>query len=159
MYRHVVSVLHLSSVLLPRTCFKLIYLKIAELMVKVRAKLGELNATETSHADLPSWGAANLKKLGKVVLGLTKDELKRFPIRGIEDSVEVMGKNSGWRRGQVCYVYFQGSFLSLTMTSINYFPVGFDTTRFPFEFGPFGICHFNACVLTIFTLDIWHMPF
>ena len=70
-------------------------------MVKVRAKLGNLNLTETIDSDSPPWGSKNLKKLGKVILGFTKDELKMFPIRGIEDSVEVMGKQSGWRRGQV----------------------------------------------------------
>ena len=72
-------------------------------MVKVRAKLGDLNLTETIDSDSPPWGASNLKKLGKVILGFTKNELKTFPIRGIEDSVEVMGKQSGWRRGQVPY--------------------------------------------------------
>jgi len=75
--------------------------QIAELMVKVRAKLGDLNLTETIDSDSPPWGASNLKKLGKVILGFTKNELKTFPIRGIEDSVEVMGKQSGWRRGQL----------------------------------------------------------
>ncbi|XP_065070337.1 uncharacterized protein LOC135695271 isoform X2 [Rhopilema esculentum] len=75
--------------------------QIVELMVKVRSKLGNLNLTETIDSDSPPWGSKNLKKLGKVILGLTKDELKIFPIRGIEDSVEVMGKQSGWRRGQI----------------------------------------------------------
>ena len=76
-------------------------------MVKVRTKLGDLNLTETIDSDSPPWGAKNLKRLGKVILGFTKDELKTFPIRGIEDSAEVMGKHSGWRRGQVHYLAFK----------------------------------------------------
>ena len=74
-------------------------------MVKVRTKLGDLNLTEITDSDSPPWGAKNLKKLGKVVLGFTKNELRTFPIRGIEDSLEVMGKQSGWRRGQVCQTF------------------------------------------------------
>ena len=73
----------------------------AELIVKVRTKLGDLNLTDSTDSDNPPWGFKNLAKLGKVVVGLTKDELKEFPIRGIDDSMEVLGKQSGWRRGQV----------------------------------------------------------
>eukprot|EP00794_Sanderia_malayensis_P018072 gene18072-19881_t len=78
--------------------------QIAELMVKVRAKLGALNLTETADVDSPPWGSKNLLKLGKVILGFTKEELKSFPIRGIEDSLEVLGKQSGWKRGQIVFV-------------------------------------------------------
>ena len=67
--------------------------------MKVKAKLGNLNMT--TDADSPPWGFQNLKKLGKVVLGFSKDELLTFPIRGLEDAIEVLGKQSGWKRGQV----------------------------------------------------------
>ncbi len=70
-------------------------------MIKARAKLGQLNLTETADVDSPPWGYKNLKRMGKVVLGFTKNELRTFPIRGIEDSLEVLGSQSGWKRGQV----------------------------------------------------------
>ena len=44
------------------------------------------------------------------MLGLAKEELGDLPIRGIEDTVEALGEQRGWDRGQVMLVkYMPGS--------------------------------------------------
>ena len=42
-----------------------------------------------------------MKKLGHIVLGIAKEELRDLPIRGIEDVVDVLGREKDWNRGQV----------------------------------------------------------
>lgn len=78
--------------------FSQCFLQIAELMVKLRSKLGNMNLTDSSDNDVLPWGFQNLKKMGKVVLGLTREELKNFPYRGIDSTMGVLGKQDGWKR-------------------------------------------------------------
>jgi len=54
-----------------------------------------------SDSDTPNWGFINLKKLGRVVLGIAKEELRDLPIRGIEDTLDALGRQKDWDRGQV----------------------------------------------------------
>ena len=68
---------------------------------KVRAKWGDFNSTDTDESDSPNWGFLNMKKLGRVVLGIAKEELRDLPIRGIEDVIDVLGQQKDWDRGQV----------------------------------------------------------
>ena len=42
-----------------------------------------------------------MKKLGRIVLGIAKEELRDLPIRGIEDVIDVLGREKDWNRGQV----------------------------------------------------------
>ncbi|XP_057289695.1 uncharacterized protein LOC130612407 [Hydractinia symbiolongicarpus] len=79
--------------------------QIAELMVKLRSKLGNMNLTDSSDDDVLPWGFQNLKKIGKVVLGLTRKELKNFPYRGIDTTMGVLGKQDGWKRRLVIAGY------------------------------------------------------
>lgn len=76
-------------------------LQVIEIAKKVRDKWGNINDTDNSDSDYPDWGFLNLKKLGRVALGLAKEELRDLPIRGIEDSLEVLGRQKDWDRGQV----------------------------------------------------------
>ena len=73
-------------------------------MSKVKTKLGEFNGTEEDDSDSPKWGFKNFRRLKKVVLGIVKEELRELPIRGIENVVEAIGKESGFQRGQVSTV-------------------------------------------------------
>lgn len=68
---------------------------------KVRAKWGDFNGTDADDSDSPNWGFLNLKKLGHIVLGIAKEELRDLPIRGIEDAIDVLGQEKDWDRGQV----------------------------------------------------------
>ena len=70
-------------------------------MIKLRSKLGQLNLTDQQDEDKLKWGFRNLKKIGKVLLAFTRQELKNFPLRGVEDSVEVLGKENDWKRRMV----------------------------------------------------------
>ena len=42
-----------------------------------------------------------MKKLGHIALGIAKEELRDLPIRGIEDVIDVLGREKDWDRGQV----------------------------------------------------------
>lgn len=42
-----------------------------------------------------------MKKLGRIILGIAKEELRDLPIRGIEDVIDVLGREKDWDRGQV----------------------------------------------------------
>ena len=75
--------------------------QVLELAKKVRDRWGSFNDTEDDESDLPNWGFRNFKKLGKIVLGIAKEELRDLPIRGIEDTIEALGQQRGWDRGQV----------------------------------------------------------
>ena len=77
--------------------------KIAEIMQKIREQLGNLNATDIEDADIMKWGFQNLKKMGKVALALTRKELEKFPLTGIESSLDIIGKHNGWARRKVSY--------------------------------------------------------
>ena len=50
-----------------------------------------------------------MKKLGRIVLGIAKEELRDLPIRGIEDVIDVLGREKDWDRGQVRGGHFWGS--------------------------------------------------
>ena len=50
-----------------------------------------------------------MKKLGRIVLGIAKEELRDLPIRGIEDVIDVLGREKDWDRGQVRGGHFCGS--------------------------------------------------
>lgn len=68
-------------------------------MQRIKREWGEFN--DTDNDDEPTWGFRNFKKLGKIVVGLAKEDLRELSVRGIEDVMEVLGKNTGWSRGQV----------------------------------------------------------
>ncbi|XP_031551442.1 stereocilin-like, partial [Actinia tenebrosa] len=78
--------------------------QVIELAKKVRDKWGNINETDSSESDTPNWGFINLKKLGRVALGIAKEELRDLPIRGIEDAIDVLGQQKEWDRGQVANV-------------------------------------------------------
>ncbi|KAJ7350207.1 hypothetical protein OS493_037787 [Desmophyllum pertusum] len=78
--------------------------KVLTLAKKVRTKWGDINATDSDESDSPSWGFLNLKKLGHIALGIAKEELRDLPIRGIEDAIDVLGREKDWDRGQILMV-------------------------------------------------------
>ena len=78
------------------SCFQVL-----TLAKKISAKWGDFNATDTDETDTPNWGFLNMKKLGHIVLGIAKEELRDLPIRGIEDVIDVLGREKDWNRGQV----------------------------------------------------------
>ncbi|KAJ7333615.1 hypothetical protein OS493_017158 [Desmophyllum pertusum] len=59
-------------------------------------KWGDINATDSDESDSPNWGFLNLKKLGHIALGIAKEELHDLPIRGIEDAIDVLGREKDW---------------------------------------------------------------
>lgn len=71
------------------------------LLKKIRTKWGDLNGTDADDSDSPNWGFLNMKRLGHIALGIAKEELRDLPIRGIEDVIDVLGKEKDWDRGQV----------------------------------------------------------
>lgn len=77
---------------------------VAELMEKVRKQLGNLSDTDSEDFDIMKWGFQNFKKMGKVALALERDELEDFPFTGIESSLDILGKQSGWTRRKVLAV-------------------------------------------------------
>ena len=78
------------------SCFQVL-----TLAKKISAKWGDFNATDADETDTPNWGFLNMKKLGHIVLGIAKEELRDLPIRGIEDVIDVLGREKDWNRGQV----------------------------------------------------------
>ncbi|KAJ7390248.1 hypothetical protein OS493_026116 [Desmophyllum pertusum] len=74
--------------------------QVLTLAKKVRTKWGDINATDSDESDSPNWGFLNLKKLGHIALGIAKEELHDLPIRGIEDAIDVLGREKDWDRGQ-----------------------------------------------------------
>lgn len=70
-------------------------------MKKIRTKWGDFNGTDADDSDSPNWGFLNMKRLGHIALGIAKEELRDLPIRGIEDVIDVLGKEKDWDRGQV----------------------------------------------------------
>ena len=85
------------------------------LMKKIRTKWGDFNGTDADDSDSPNWGFLNMKRLGHIALGIAKEELRYLPIRGIEDVIDVLGKEKDWDRGQVKSVFC----LNPRMTAIN----------------------------------------
>ena len=71
------------------------------LLKKIRTKWGDFNGTDADDSDSPNWGFLNMKRLGHIALGIAKEELRYLPIRGIEDVIDVLGKEKDWDRGQV----------------------------------------------------------
>lgn len=92
--------------------------QVLTLAKKIRAKWGDFNATEADDSDNPNWGFLNLKKLGHIALGIAKEELRDLPIRGIEDAIDVLGREKDWDRGQV------RSFISAVSCSLLTVPTG-----------------------------------
>lgn len=70
-------------------------------MQRIKRSWGDFNGTDDDYSDQPAWGFHNFRKLGKIILGLTKEDLGKLPVKGIEDVIEVLGRNKGWSRGQV----------------------------------------------------------
>ncbi|KAK3739422.1 hypothetical protein QZH41_004663 [Actinostola sp. cb2023] len=115
--------------------------QIIEIAKKVRDKWGSINETDISDSDTPNWGFLNLKKLGRVALGIAKEELRDLPIRGIEDSVDVLGRQKDWERGQVAMVLIRlreywvmenldfSNFTELDINSLGSFVQGLTTTE------------------------------
>ena len=62
-------------------------------MIKFKEKFGSLNLTEAD-GDTPPWSFQNLRKMGKVALALTREEIQNFPELGIEDAVEALGNKT-----------------------------------------------------------------
>ena len=75
-------------------------------MQRIKREWGGFNGTDDDTSDEPRWGFQTFKKLGKIVLGLAKEDLRELPIRGIEDVLEVLGGNKGWSRGQVIQMFY-----------------------------------------------------
>ena len=42
-----------------------------------------------------------MKKLGHIVVGISKEELRDLPIRGIQNTIDALGQQKDWDRGQV----------------------------------------------------------
>ena len=76
-------------------------LQVLTLAKKISSKWGDFNSTDSDDSDSPNWGFLNMKKLGRIVLGIAKEELRDLPIRGIENVIDVLGREKGWDRGQV----------------------------------------------------------
>ena len=70
-------------------------------MQRIKREWGRFNDSEDDLSDDPKWGFRQFKKLGKIVVGLAKEDLRELPVKGIEDIMEVLGQNTGWSRGQV----------------------------------------------------------
>ncbi|KAJ7376373.1 hypothetical protein OS493_034894 [Desmophyllum pertusum] len=70
--------------------------QVLTLAKKVGTKWGDINATDSDESDSPNWGFLNLKKLGHIALGIAKEELHDLPIRGIEDAIDVLGREKDW---------------------------------------------------------------
>ena len=83
--------------------------QVLTLVKKISTKWGDFNATDADDSDTPNWGFLNMKKLGRIVLGIAKEELRDLPIRGIEDVIDVLGREKDWDRGQVRGSHFCGS--------------------------------------------------
>jgi len=75
--------------------------QVLTLAKKIRTKWGDFNGTDADDSDTPNWGFLNMKKLGRIVLGIAKEELRDLPIRGIEDVIDMLGRQKDWDRGQV----------------------------------------------------------
>ena len=99
-----------------------------ELMQRIKGEWGRFNDSDDDFSDDPKWGFRQFKKLGKIVVGLAKEDLRELPVRGIEDIVEVLGRNTGWSRGQIVaamkrvHEYWEVNnlhFSNLTETDIN----------------------------------------
>lgn len=78
--------------------------KTLTLIKKIRTKWGDFNGTDADDSDSPNWGFLNMKRLGHIALGIAKEELRDLPIRGIEDVIDVLGKEKDWDRGQIVMV-------------------------------------------------------
>ena len=74
-------------------------------MQRIKREWGRFNDSDMDTSDDPKWGFRQIKKLGKIVVGLAKEDLRELPVRGIEDIMEVLGQNTGWSRGQVCVIF------------------------------------------------------
>jgi len=72
--------------------------QIATLFIKLREQLGNLNDTDAQEEDILKWGFQNFQKMGILALGLGRKELLNFPDRDIENSMEVLGQQDGWKR-------------------------------------------------------------
>ena len=71
-------------------------------MQRIKREWGSFSKSDDDdQGDEPKWGFLSFKKLGKIALGIAKEDLRGLPIRGIEDIMEVLGQNTGWSRGQV----------------------------------------------------------
>ena len=76
-------------------------MQVLTLSKKVKAKWGNFSVTDLDDSDDPNWGFVAMKKLGHIAIGIAKEELRHLPIRGIEDVVDVLGREKDWSRGQV----------------------------------------------------------
>jgi hypothetical protein len=97
--------------------------QVIEIAKKVREKWGNINETDSSTSDSPNWGFINMKKLGRVALGIAKEELRDLPIRGIEDAVDVLGKQKEWDRGQVFNTGTPNHVIGLRVSVWGYFQI------------------------------------
>lgn len=78
--------------------------QILALAKKIRARWGDFNGTDADESDNPNWGFLNMKKLGHIAIGIAKEELRDLPIRGIEDTIDALGQQKDWDRGQILMV-------------------------------------------------------
>lgn len=65
-------------------------------MKKIRMKWGDFNGIDVDDFDLLNWGFLNMKRFGYIVFGIVKEELCDLFIRGIEDVIDVLGKEKDW---------------------------------------------------------------
>ena len=75
-------------------------------MGRIKREWGSFNDTEDDDSEEPTWGFRSFKKLGKIVVGLAKEDLRELLVKGIEDVMEVLGQNTGWSRGQVYIIIY-----------------------------------------------------
>jgi len=53
-------------------------------MDKIRKKLGDIKKSDHTDTDELPWGFQNLRKIGKVILALSRQEAAEFPFKGVE---------------------------------------------------------------------------
>uniref|UniRef100_A0A7M5V9F0 Uncharacterized protein n=2 Tax=Clytia hemisphaerica TaxID=252671 RepID=A0A7M5V9F0_9CNID len=70
----------------------------AELLIKIRKELGNMEQSDHTDADILPWGFQNIRKIGQVIVALTRKEALKFPFKGIENTYEELGKHDGWKR-------------------------------------------------------------
>lgn len=73
------------------------------MLIKVRKELGNISKSDHSEADILPWGFQNIRKIGKVILTLSRKEAELFPFKGISNSFEEMGQHDNWKRRLVNY--------------------------------------------------------
>jgi len=67
-------------------------------MDKIRKKLGDIKKSDHTDTDELPWGFQNLRKIGKVILALSRQEAAEFPFKGMMNTFQELGQQDGWQR-------------------------------------------------------------